>query len=211
MKDQLKSYIDLLFAGTPNAADIKQEILQNTLDKYDDMIAQGRSPQSAYQLAICGIGDINEILGFESINTTTPQPQEKAKPATACKPVWKKVLSAVAICLYIMCPIPLFVLQNETGLCGLLTFVAVATALMVICGGKSKSDGSCEQPSTSPKEELRKAVKTIIWILGLCVYFALSIALQAWHITWLLFPITASVEGLALACMDLKEAKSHES
>ena len=30
----------LLFAGACNCEDIKQEILQNTLDRYDDLIAQ---------------------------------------------------------------------------------------------------------------------------------------------------------------------------
>ena len=63
MREQLIKYIDLLFAGAPEAEDIKQEILQNTLDRYDDLISQGKSPESAYSLAISGIGDINEILG----------------------------------------------------------------------------------------------------------------------------------------------------
>lgn len=41
MKVQLKQYVDLLFAGTPDSNDMKQEILQNTLDRYDDLISQG--------------------------------------------------------------------------------------------------------------------------------------------------------------------------
>ena len=63
MKDQLIRYVDLLFAGAPDASEIKQEILQNTLDRYDDLIAQGKSPQAAYSLSISGIGDVSELLG----------------------------------------------------------------------------------------------------------------------------------------------------
>lgn len=66
MREQLIHYVDLLFAGSPQAAETKQEILQNTLDRYDDLIAQGKTPEAAYRLAISGIGDINEILGSEA-------------------------------------------------------------------------------------------------------------------------------------------------
>ena len=62
MRDQLISYVDLLFAGAEQSGDIKDEILQNTLDRYDDLLSQGKSPQAAYSLAISGIGDISELL-----------------------------------------------------------------------------------------------------------------------------------------------------
>ncbi len=45
MRDKLKTYIDYLFAGAPQTAataETKAEILQNTLDKYDDLIAEGK-------------------------------------------------------------------------------------------------------------------------------------------------------------------------
>lgn len=205
MKEQLKSYVDLLFAGAPHATDIKQEILQNTLDRYDDLIDQGKQPPAAYQLAIAGIGDINEILGTEEQAVTAEAPilpQQKEKE----KPVWKKVLQSLGICLYIMCPIPLFVLQNEIGLCGLLVFVAIATALMVISGGKEQKNSEQTEPEEK-ESELRKAVRSIIWAIGLCAYFILSFATQAWYITWIIFPLIGAVQGLAIACMDLKEAK----
>ena len=84
MKEQLIQYVNLLFAGVPQAADIKEEILQNTLDRYDDLIAQGKSPQAAYSLAISGIGDINEILIAQADATPVePQPVSQAKPGAA--------------------------------------------------------------------------------------------------------------------------------
>ena len=55
MKEKLIQYVDLLFAGATGSEEIKQEILQNTLDRYDDLIAEGRSPESAYRIAISGI------------------------------------------------------------------------------------------------------------------------------------------------------------
>ena len=75
MKDKLIQYVDLLFAGAQDCEDIKQEILQNTLDRYDDLIAEGKVPEAAYRLAIAGIGDINEILGTKhQPSPAYPQP-----------------------------------------------------------------------------------------------------------------------------------------
>ena len=44
MREQLIQYVSLLFAGAENCEDTRQEILQNTLDRYDDLIAEGIMP-----------------------------------------------------------------------------------------------------------------------------------------------------------------------
>lgn len=212
MREQLTSYVDLLFAGADDANEIKQEILQNTLDRYDDLIGQGKSPEAAYRLAISGIGDINEILGNDIQQLTQFQTNSTSTGIPAAKPVWKKILTAIGICLYIMCPIPLFVLQDATGLCGLLAFVAVATALVIISGGKSNNQKEKTTPAAvTPQSKLREAVDSIIWAIGLCSYFILSFLTQAWYITWVIFLLTGAVQGLVTACIDLKEANKNEN
>lgn len=213
MREQLIHYIDLLFAGAPEAAEMKQEILQNTLDRYDDLIAQGKQPEAAYRLAISGIGDINEILGGEAAQPRHAAPSTPAAPTTppappaksAPTPVWKIVLRSIAIGLYILCPAPVLVLQDEIGVCGLLALVAVATILMMIAGGKSTPTEKAAE-STDPKLQLRKSVSSVIWSVGVCVYLIISFSTGAWYITWMIFPIVGAVQGLVYACMDLKEA-----
>lgn len=209
MREHLNRYIDLLFAGAPDAADIKQEILQNTLDRFDDLIAQGKTPEAAYQLAISGIGDISEILstGRQEVPVAHTFPVEEKQE----KSVWKKALQAVGICLYILCPVPLFVLQNELGLCGLLAIVAVATALMILSGSKESDAPKQEQKEEKSEAPLRKAIGSAIFAAGLCVYLGLSFLTQAWYITWVIFPIMAAVKGLVNACLDLKEASDNET
>lgn len=212
MREQLTQYVQLLFAGTENTDEIRQEILQNTLDRYDDLIDQGKSPEAAYRLAISGIGDINEIIG-NNVSTVQPQSRTEEK-AFSITPVWKKVLRAIAICTYIISPIPLFVLSelgmDTIGLCGTLGIIAVATAMIVLTGGKG-SKASESHEVHKPESELQKAIGSIIGILGLCIYLAISFATGAWWITWLVFPIMGAVKGLVNACIDLKEVKNRES
>lgn len=216
MREQLIQYVRLLFAGTTDTGEIQQEILQNTLDKYDDLISQGKSPEAAYRLAICGIGDINEILGSSAPAPSDPpyQPPQPLSPSRPVTPVWKKLIRAVGIFLYIISAIPLFILSElgmaTIGLCGTLAIVAVATALMILSGGKSAPAPEKNAPA-DPQSELQKAINTAIGILSLCVYLVLSFVTHAWWITWLIFPIMAAVKGLVRACFDLKEANKHEN
>lgn len=210
MREHLIQYVNLLFAGGKDCEDIKQEILQNTLDRYDDLIAEGKVPEAAYRLAIAGIGDINEILGTTPV--TSPAYILGTEPKNDMEDENKKKLRATAIGLYILCPIPLFIGSemglSVLGLCILLAVVAVATALMVVSG---KNYSPTEPPrELTEQEKHRKSIKTVINLIGLVVYFLLSFTTFAWHLTWLVFPITAVVWELTKAILDLKEAKRNE-
>ena len=202
MREQLIRYVELLFAGAENAGDIQQEILQNTLDRYDDLIAQGKTPEAAYRLAISGIGDINEILG----NTDTAAPKNTgAVPQAAQKSVanakWQPLLRVLSIVCYILCPLPLFLIQDEVGLCLLLVMVALGVALgMLARPGKGNSESETTGKEVSAP---RQAVQSLIGITGLAFYLAVSFATRAWWLTWLVFPLTGCVSGLVMAVWDL--------
>ena len=202
MREQLIRYVELLFAGAENAGDIQQEILQNTLDRYDDLIAQGKTPEAAYRLAISGIGDINEILG----NTDAAAPKNTgAVPQAAQKSVanakWQPLLRVLSIVCYILCPLPLFLIQDEVGLCLLLVMVALGVALgMLASPGKGNSESETTGKEVSAP---RQAVRSLIGITGLAFYLAVSFATRAWWLTWLVFPLTGCVSGLVMAVWDL--------
>ena len=214
MREQLTKYVELLFAGAPNARDIQQEILQNTLDRYDDLIDQGKSPEAAYSLSISGIGDISEFLEGNSHNTANaPSAEPIQDPAQATE---KRMRKAVAIAFFILCPIPLFILSefgaDTIGLCLTLLLVAAGTALMIL-NGKDRQDEDEEpeetsaNPETSMREKTRESIHTLIWCIGLAVYLIISFATGAWYITWVMFPLIGCVQGLMDAITDLKEAR----
>ena len=213
MREQLIQYVNLLFAGAPDCEDMKQEILQNTLDRYDDLIAEGKVPQAAYRLAISGIGDINEILG-----TTPPQAPvytRAPKPQSDGDTDKKKWMRAIAVALYILCPTPLIVLcefgLEIIGLCGLLAIVAVAT-LLIILGAKKEPEEEFHVPQTmTPEMELRGSIDKLVTTVGVIAYFAISFTTRQWHITWLVFPIIGAVKGLIHAILDYKETVKHEN
>ena len=211
MREQLIQYVNLLFAGSPNTYDVQQEIVQNTLDRYDDLIAQGKAPEAAYRLAISGIGDINEILG----NGT--RPESPAPAASHAVPENEKDLSkrkwmhAIGIALYICCVIPVLVFGDigggVLGVCLMFVMIAAATVLMVLSSGRKEDSDEKEEDDNEPKTELGKAVRSIWGIATLGIYLVISFWSGAWFITWLIFPIMGAVQGLVKAIIDLKEAK----
>lgn len=205
MREQLIQYVELLFAGARDCEDIKQEILQNTLDRYDDLVSSGKVPEAAYRLAIAGIGDINEILGTNVPSTVVSHPA--AEPEDGDAP-WKKLLRAIAVGLYILCPLPLFVLgdlgMDSLGLCGTLGIVAVAT-VMIMLGAKKEKPAEQEEEE-EPQSELSKSLIGLIWALGLGVYFLISFATNYWHITWVIFPILGALDSLVSAIIQNQEA-----
>ncbi len=207
MKEKLTQYVELLFAGAADCEDIKQEILQNTLDRYDDLIAEGKVPEAAYRLAITGIGDISEILGSEPQMPNAAAVSQSAEKGDTSE---KKQKRALAIALYILCPVPVILFGSIsdvmaiTGICLMFSIVAYATYLMIV-------NSSSEKENEEPEETgLRKNIKNVVWAIALAVYFVLSFATGDWYITWVIFVIGAAVNNLISAILDLKEGKHNE-
>ncbi len=65
MNNKIKNYVDVLFSDIPRtnkAIEMKEEVLSNLSDKFDDFIKQGMSETQAYSMAVSSMGDIDEML-----------------------------------------------------------------------------------------------------------------------------------------------------
>ena len=117
MREQLRQEVLRRFAGAPDtqqARDLRDEILSNTLQRYDDLLAEGRSEQEAYASALESIGDVEELLSSlpraaqaEQVREAQPKAEApKKEPRSrgmriACAIVWPcTALLAVVIGWY---------------------------------------------------------------------------------------------------------------
>ncbi len=218
----------LLFEGAPNSIEMRQEILQNTLDRYDDLIDQGKTPEAAYRIAISGIGDINELIAEEEPPKPTPSINNQTVPVPtkeSADTVLKQIFRAFAIFFYIICPIPLLVLSNISeifglenailsvvGLCITLLLIAIATVLIILGKKKqgSRQERSDQAKAAQKESPIRRTIRNIVFIPCTVLYLIISFTTSAWHITWLLFPLAGATTGLIFAIMDLKEVNNNE-
>lgn len=218
MRDKLITYVDYLFAGaheTQENRDLKNEVLQNTLERYDDLVSSGKAPGAAYNLAISGIGDVSEMLDkgeFITQNTgVADMDLPHADDRNENKKTASKLMLAISIILYICCVIPVIIIQNEAGVCLMFLMIALATALIIFRpdSSRDKSKPTYSDNSLSSEQRLRKSIKGAVYSLFTAIYFIVSFIFGAWHITWVIFLIAASVSKLIIAIIDLyREMKS---
>ena len=99
MENKLRAYMDHLFQDVPNtkkAVEVKEEILQNIVDKYHDLVAEGKSEEAAYNIAIASIGDLDELLASLKDSSQTPNQMDSENYMA-----WRKK-SAIRISIAIM-------------------------------------------------------------------------------------------------------------
>ncbi len=107
MREKISIYVEGLFSDaalTIRNAEVQQEILQHALDRYDDLIAAGKSEQEAYDEAVGGIGDVSELYEHkqaaeEPKKRDFPAPPTPDAVSTAPQSGWKQKLPGWAIAL----------------------------------------------------------------------------------------------------------------
>lgn len=118
------------------------------------------------------------------------------------------LLLAIPIMMYILCVVPPIIFENVLGVVLMFVMIAVATGLIVyraIINSKNKNGEDKEKEYKEPKNPALKAAKNCVWAVALVVYFLISFASSAWHITWLIFPIAGAISDVVAACFDLKD------
>ena len=209
MRNKLICYVNSIFEGipdTPEVQELREEILQNTLDRYDEECARGVSETVAYNVAVMSIGDTDELLA------TYRKPKKEKKSS-------RRVCVAIAIALYILCVVPPAVADEmgwpeALGVSLMFLMIAAATALIILSGGREKPaapkasapQGVPVQPAAQPvqaasaQEERSSAVKILrgvltplYWLAAVGLFLAAGFA-GYWYVAWVIF-IAAGAAG----------------
>lgn len=208
MRNKLICYVNSIFEGIPNTPEVqelREEILQNTLDRYDEECARGVSETVAYNVAVMSIGDTDELLAAYR------KPKKEKKSS-------RRVCVAIAIALYILCVVPPAVADEmgwpeALGMSLMFLMIAAATALIILSGGREKPaapkasapQGVPVQPAAQPvqaasaQEERSSAVKILrgvltplYWLAAVGLFLAAGFA-GYWHVAWVIFIAAGAV------------------
>lgn len=158
MREKIAQYMDLYYAGSGLSEDRRQQLLQEALDLYDSLILEGKSEQESYAQVIAWIGAQAQPVPHPE-NT---QKTDAAGEAKAFTPMGKRICTAIAVMLYILCPIPLILLQNVIGLCCLLGMVACGVAIQIL------AEKFMDTPD--PMDPISKAVRPILHASAVALY-----------------------------------------
>ena len=220
MEDKLRRYVDGLFARTvptQKAVELKEEMIQNLNDKYNDLLAEGKTPEAAYNVAVAGIGDVSGLL-------SELEEEEMYEPDIAEYEAARKksaMLTAIAVMMYILSVLPTIIMGQlgsrvtvSIGIPVMMVIVAAATGLLVynnMTKPKFKRGAATMvqefrewQVGMTDRKTLRRAISSAFWSLLVALYFIVSFATSAWSVTWILFLLGAAAEAVINVFFALK-------
>lgn len=217
MKEQIRKEVNILFQNAPNtkrANDLKDEIISNAEDKYEDLVKQGTSEEEALQTVIKEIGNVDELI--EELNKNNPIHTQYVEEAR------KKTGLIVSICvgLYILSIIACIVL-DELGLpdfitaSSFLSIAGVSTCVLIyhfMTKPKyTKYDDTIVEEfkewkgKNDKNKEIKKTIDSIIWTLTVIIYLVVSFTFGIWYISWIIFLIASLIENIIKLIFKLGE------
>ncbi|MGL5313664.1 MAG: permease prefix domain 1-containing protein [Peptostreptococcaceae bacterium] len=208
MNSRIRKYVDSLFENAPKSRriyEIKEEILSNVNDSYNDLLDTGIDENTAYNRAIANIGDVEALI---LKNSDTIQKEEEYRKQSGIR-------VAIAVIMFILCPTPILIFQNEIGVIFLLVMVAFATGILIYNGYMKPKYISIDDDlyeefidwknTTDPDRRAKKQISSIIWMITTVIYFVVSFNFGNWYISWVIFLIGAAVEKIYYTYCDMKE------
>lgn len=223
MYEKLRIKVDELFENAPNTKsvyEIKEEFMSNLTDKYDDLLAEGKSEDEAVNIAIAGVGDVDGIIKElnekENTNKYEDEKIEKQRKKSA-------ILVATAVAMYIISlAAEVFCddyLNLPEGIAEVVMFliIAVATFILIynaLSNPKIKHDRVDDSMVEDFKEwrnqnntqkEIKKSLRVVVWCLVLVLYFIVSFTWYNFEISWVIFIIGAAVDRIVCLILELRK------
>jgi hypothetical protein len=196
MDNNLKAYVDNLFKDAPATAkayEVKEEILQNLKDKYNDLITEGKNKDEAYKIALESIGDLSEL--FAELEKGIGHDDSKQQKYLALK--------AVIAMVFVLAAVPLVMALSYKNVLMNIMIAVILIAIGIILaiynnankpGYTQNSSQTNRMAEIERKRSIRKSVSGFLWLITVIMYFIVSFQTHAWHLTWLMFLLAAAIE-----------------
>jgi hypothetical protein len=215
MINKIRAYIDHAFEDIPQTKkvlELKEELVGNLVEKYNDYLINGKTKDEAYTLAISGIGDISELV--ESMREADAFSQISAKER---KKHALFVSTAVAIYIISVFMVPIFTVtfgKPVTGIFVMFLFIAIATGLIIYGNIAYKNyikvddslveDFKAFRASSSKQKAVYNSFKSAFWSITVAVYFLLSFLFGIWRFSWIIFIIAGAIDKIVVGIFQLR-------
>ncbi|WP_102401831.1 permease prefix domain 1-containing protein [Haloimpatiens massiliensis] len=218
MHENLRNRFNEIFQYVPKtkaAMELKDELWGNLIEKYNDLINEGKSEEDAIEIAIDGIGDVDELFrGLEEkdVNGYLNIEKERRKHA---------IVLTTAIGIYIMSVVVLilftevFNINEEVAVCIMILMCGVATCMLVYDNSSRpkylrEEDTVVEEFKewkycNEKEKQILSSIKSILWMVIVVVYIFISFHFGSWAYSWVIFIIGAAIEKIIVLSFQLKK------
>jgi len=202
---KIEKYVNELFKDAPNTSktiEIKEELTNDLIEKYNDLIKEGKSQNDAYNEVILGIGDISQLIN--SLKVPTPDSLNEGRKKTA-------LVVSISVFIYILSIVMVVVLSENNMpdfavVSVFLLLVALATCLLIYHFMSMPKYTTIDETMAEEFKEWKNKkenIGSIIWTTATIVYLLVSFTSGAWHITWIIFIIAAVVQDIVKLLFEL--------
>lgn len=205
--NKIRMHVEELFYKAPKShrtIELKEELIANLQDRYADLVSQGKDEELAYNIAISGIGDIDELIrGLQEQYIFDPEAADRRRRKSAA-------FTSVAVGMYIFGLVPMILLANYgfeiIGAVTMFTVWAIATALIVY-NSMSKPKYKKHQETmvedfkewASAKKNtkaLRDSLNSIVWMSAVIIFLGGGFLFNKFNLFWLVFLLAAVVNKI---------------
>ena len=223
MNKKIKNFIDGLFSDIPNtrsAVELKDELHANLQERYGDYIAQGKSESQAYSQAIASLGDVDELLQDVMPTKEFKKEAHHYRMRQARNVSIGVGLYIIGAAILVSCTLfaqgfgwdeDVFV---AIGLMGLFLCAAPATTMIVYTNMSTPQEFKHVDEDEvrdnafyqTKKGQSFKLYESIVWPVVVALYLLASFSTYDWHVTWIIFPITALANTAMKGIIELRES-----
>lgn len=226
MNEKIREHIETLFEDAPKtrkALELKEELLANSEERYQDLIAHSVSSEDAIKNVINSIGNVSELFqglednGGEDVNEREARIRKAAFYKTIAIGLYIFSVVVFLTCGLFGESINTRVDLAAIGLIIMLLIDIIPTCMLVYISStfpkyKKQEDTVVEDfkewKSGSVKtKSVKSAINSVIWTSTVLLYFAISFATYAWYATWIIFLVALCVQAVVELLFRLKEIK----
>ena len=205
MNEQILQHVETLFRDAPrkrHVSDIREELLSNMNEKYNDLIAQGRTPDEAFGVVAAGVGDIQSLIAEVGEGDFGGVREGRRKALQFYAAGGGLVVAGVLLFFLLMGlrvnNIPVTIVSAVTLSLGLASFI-YGSGLKWPEPYQKEDDSFVEeykQKHTTPSRNtrLRGAASSMLWISVVMLYFLISFLSNSWATTWVIFLVGAVLQ-----------------
>ncbi|MDF2613027.1 MAG: hypothetical protein K0S71_813 [Clostridia bacterium] len=220
MNSKIRSKVEMLFEEAPKtkkAFELKEELIVNLTEKYNDLVDLGKSPEDAYNSVIASIGDVDELIrGLKQSDVLNIEREEKERKKTA-------MVVAGAVGAYILSVILLILLTAVFRVDGVIAVLVLllgvgSTTCVLIYHFMSKpsylkADETLVEEfkewkqGRTQRNQLSKSLISIMWTLIVAIYLLISFQFSIWAYSWIIFILGAVIEQIIKLIFDMRSMK----
>lgn len=218
MNQRIERYLSALFAGVPRtekARELREELLANMTERYEDYLRQGKSETEAYSLTVASMGDLDEAIAQVRPDEDFRREAQRYRLRSARN-------TAIAVAGYILGAAlvvgsALFQVEAAqiTAVVLLLVLAAASTALLIYTymstppeyRDPDDEDEDDRALLARPGGAAFQAAMKLYWLVVLVIYLAVSFVTFSWGTTWVIWPVAAVISAICRAVFELRNAR----